>query len=87
MILRILRLELKHVIRVTRLNGSSILVNAVLIETIEETPDTIITLITGKKFMVLEKAQDVVLLVETYMSAIGSVRLALKSYNQEEPEE
>jgi len=74
-------------IRVTRLNGSSILVNAVLIETIEETPDTIITLITGKKFMVLEKAQDVVLLVETYMSAIGSVRLALKSYNQEEPEE
>lgn len=74
-------------IRVTRLNGSSILVNAIMIETIEETPDTIITLTTGKKFMVLEKAQDVVTLVKTYMSAIGSIRLAIKSYSQEEPEE
>ncbi|MEX2415317.1 MAG: flagellar FlbD family protein [Paenibacillaceae bacterium] len=74
-------------IRVTRLNGSPFLVNAILIETIEETPDTIITLTTGKKFMVLEKAQDVVILVKTYMSAIGSVRLAIKSYSQEEPEE
>jgi flagellar protein FlbD len=74
-------------IQVTRLNGSPILVNAILIETIEETPDTIITLMTGKKFMVLEKAQDVVILVKTYMSAIGSVRLAIKSYSQVEPEE
>jgi flagellar protein FlbD len=78
---------MKHMIRVTRLNGSPILVNAILIETIEETPDTIITLTTGKKFMVLEKAQDVVILVKTYMSAIGSIRLAIKSYSQEEPEE
>jgi flagellar protein FlbD len=83
----ILRLELKPMIRVTRLNGSSILVNAILIETIEQTPDTIITLTTGKKFMVLEKAQDVVTLVKTYMSAIGSIRLAIKSDSQEEPEE
>ncbi|MEX1031001.1 MAG: flagellar FlbD family protein [Paenibacillaceae bacterium] len=74
-------------IRVTRLNGSPILVNAILIETIEQTPDTIITLTTGKKFMVLEKAQDVVILVKTYMSAIGSIRLAIKSNSQEEPEE
>lgn len=78
---------MKVMIRVTRLNGSSILVNAILIETIEETPDTIITLTTGKKFMVLEKAQDVVILVKTYMSAIGSLRLAIKSYSHEEPEE
>jgi len=76
-----------HMIRVTRLNGSVFLVNAILIETIEETPDTIITLSTGKKFMVLEKAQDVVILVKTYMSAIGSVRLAIKTNSQEEPEE
>jgi hypothetical protein len=25
--------------------------------------------------------------VKTYMSAIGSIRLAIKSYSQEEPEE
>lgn len=74
-------------IRVTRLNGSTILVNAILIETIEQTPDTIITLTTGKKIMVLEKAQDVVLLVNTYMSTIGAIRLAIKTNSHEEPEE
>jgi flagellar protein FlbD len=78
---------MKHMIRVTRLNGSPILVNAILIETIEQTPDTLITLTTGKKFMVLEKAQDVVILVKTYMSSIGAIRLAIKSDSQEEPEE
>ena len=74
-------------IQVTRLNGSSIIVNAILIETIEETPDTLITLTTGKKFMVLEKAHDVVILVKTYMNEIGSVRLMIKSNSLEEPEE
>jgi flagellar protein FlbD len=78
---------MKHMIRVTRLNGSPILVNAILIETIEQTPDTLITLTTGKKFMVLEKAQDVVILVETYMSSIGAIRLAIKSDSLDEPEE
>jgi flagellar protein FlbD len=74
-------------IRVTRLNGTPIHVNAVLIETIEETPDTIITLTTGKKFMVLEKAPDVVSLIKNYMKIVGSIRLSVKSTNQEEPEE
>ena len=36
-------------IDVTKMNGGSITVNADLIETVEETPDTIITLTTGKK--------------------------------------
>lgn len=74
-------------IKVTRLNGAKFYVNAVLIETIEETPDTIITMTTGKKIIVLEKAADVVSLVKTYMRNIGSLRVALKSYNAEEPEE
>lgn len=74
-------------IRVTRLNGSSFYVNAILIETIEETPDTLITLTTGKKFMVLEKAHDVVSLIKNYMGTIGSICLTVKSTNQEEPEE
>ena len=42
-------------IAVTRLNGSKFYINALLIETIEETPDTFITLTTGKKTLVLEK--------------------------------
>lgn len=74
-------------IRVTRLNGTPFYVNAVLIETIEETPDTLLTLTTGKKILVLEKAQDVVSLVKNYMKIVGSIRLSVKSTIQEEPEE
>lgn len=36
-------------IEVTKINGSKILVNTNLIETVEETPDTVITLTDGKK--------------------------------------
>jgi flagellar protein FlbD len=74
-------------IKVTRLNGRPLYVNAVLIETIEETPDTLLTLTNGKKIMVLEKAHDVVSLVNNYMKNVGSVRLTVKSINQKEPEE
>lgn len=36
-------------IEVTRLNGKGLTINSDLIEMIEETPDTVITLTTGKK--------------------------------------
>ena len=39
-------------IEVTRLNGTTVLINSDLIETVEETPDTVISLTTGKKFIV-----------------------------------
>lgn len=38
----------------TRLNGEKIALNIDLIEIMEETPDTIITLTTGKKLVVRE---------------------------------
>jgi flagellar protein FlbD len=47
-------------IRVTRLNHELIVVNADLIEYIETTPDTVISLTTGEKFMVLESPDEVV---------------------------
>lgn len=74
-------------IRVTRLNGSKLIVNAILIESVEETPDTIITLTTGKKIIVLETAADVISLVKAYMRNIGSIRLAIRTGSAEEPEE
>ncbi len=43
-----------------------ILVNAELIETIEEIPDTIIKLTTGKKIIVKEKKEEVIKLVVYY---------------------
>ena len=41
-------------IRVTRLDNRKIIINADLIESIEETPDTIIKFTTGRTIMVLE---------------------------------
>jgi flagellar protein FlbD len=38
-------------IEVTKINGSKLLVNTSLIETVEETPDTVITLNDGKKII------------------------------------
>ncbi len=71
-------------IPVTRLNKRPIIINAVLIETIEETPDTLITLTTGRKIIVLEKVPDVVSLVKNYMKLIGSIRIAMKKDETEE---
>lgn len=66
-------------ITVRRLNGKQITINALLIETIEETPDTVITLTTGKKIMVLDKVPDVIILVQNFLSAIGGVRGTIMS--------
>jgi flagellar protein FlbD len=45
-------------IHVTRLNHAPLVLNSDLIEHIEVTPDTVITLTTGQKFMVLESAEE-----------------------------
>ncbi|MGI6606271.1 MAG: flagellar FlbD family protein [Peptococcia bacterium] len=47
-------------IKLTKLNGAQFILNAELIETIEATPDTVVTLINGKKMMVKESIDDVV---------------------------
>lgn len=57
-------------IDVTKMNGGSITVNADLIETVEETPDTIITLTTGKKIIVKESRQEIKNLVILYRKDI-----------------
>ncbi len=46
-------------IKVTRLNKTEFYVNADLIEFIEKTPDTVITLTTGKKIVVRESVETV----------------------------
>lgn len=47
-------------IRVTRLNSSPLILNSDLIEHIESTPDTVITLTTGQSVRVRESADEVV---------------------------
>ncbi len=53
-------------IKVTRLNREMVFVNSDLIEYVETTPDTVISLTTGEKFMVLETPDQIVDLVVEY---------------------
>jgi flagellar protein FlbD len=46
-------------IRLTRLNNKPLIVNSDLIKFVEQSPDTLVTLITGEKIVVLEKASEV----------------------------
>lgn len=60
-------------IEVTRLNGQRILVNPDLLEIVEETPDTVVTLTTGKKIIVKESRQEIKNLVKSYRKDIFAV--------------
>lgn len=56
---------------VTRFDGKKIVVNGELIEMIENTPDTIITMTTGKKLTIKEKPEEVVAAVKSYKKEIN----------------
>ena len=58
--------------RSTRLNGTEIMINAELIEMVEETPDTVISLTTGKKLIVKESRQEIKSLVKSYKRDISA---------------
>ncbi len=60
----------KKMIEVTKLNGVPILLNDSLIEVVEETPDTVITLTTGRKIIVKESRQEIKNLVKLYRKDI-----------------
>jgi flagellar protein FlbD len=57
-------------IELTKLNGSKFILNSELIESVEETPDTIVSTTTGKKLVVTEKANEVVEKVIQYKRKI-----------------
>lgn len=57
-------------IEVTTLNDRKILINADLIERVEETPDCVISLTTGKKIIVKESRQDIKNLVVLYKKEV-----------------
>lgn len=75
-------------IRLQKLNGYEIVVNPELIEWIESTPDTTLTLATGSKIIVRNSVDDVIQQVLVYRKAIvesgkGTVSQMLKTYKKE----
>ena len=53
-------------INVTKLNGSRLVINADLVEFIESTPDTLLSLTTGRKLMIKEDLEAVVQMIIDY---------------------
>lgn len=47
-------------IRLTRLNNSSVTINSDLIKFVEESPDTVVTLLNGEKILVRECVDQIV---------------------------
>jgi flagellar protein FlbD len=60
-------------ITLTRLNNDELIINADLIEMIERTPDTVLTLTTGRKIMVRESADSVIDKVIEYRHMAGPI--------------
>jgi flagellar protein FlbD len=58
------------VILVTRLNGRAFSLNPDLIERAEGTPDTVVTLVDGTKYVVSESVREIMTRVREYRAAV-----------------
>ena len=68
-------------ITLTRLSGTVFALNSDLIERIDATPDTVITLVDGKKYVVVDALEDVLSAVRRHRGEI----LALSTLLDVEP--
>ena len=57
-------------IRITRLNRTPLILNSDLIEHIEMTPDTVIALTSGQKYMVLETTEEIIERVVSFRQSL-----------------
>jgi flagellar protein FlbD len=65
-----------------RLNGSEFGVNADLIERLEVTPDTVVTLVDGTKYVVAEPVEEVIDRIITFRARILA---AAEAYERSDP--
>ncbi len=59
-------------IELTKMNNDKFYINPNLVEIIENTPDTLITTISGRKYYVLEEAQQVSQMIMLYYHSINN---------------
>lgn len=57
-------------IKLTGLNKKEFILNAEIIEKIEEVPDTLITLVNGKRYLVLESTEVIIEKILKYKKKI-----------------
>ncbi|RNL62648.1 flagellar protein FlbD [Nocardioides marmoriginsengisoli] len=70
-------------ITLTRLSGSVFVLNSDLIERIDATPDSVITLVDGKKYVVSESLDEIIAAVRTYRGQIVAVSSRLADAPEE----
>ena len=70
-------------IEVTRLNDTKLLINSDQIEFVEETPDTVISFLSGKKIIVKESRQEIQNLVILYRRKILNDCLIFRNQAEE----
>jgi flagellar protein FlbD len=68
-------------ITVTRLNGPAFVLNADLIERIEETPDTVIVLVDGTTYVVIESAEEIVARIRESKASIIALSHVLQHHS------
>jgi flagellar protein FlbD len=73
-------------VRLTRLNHAPLVLNSDLIEHIDSTPDTVITLTTGQILRVLESAEEVVERIVGFRRRIQGLRAELPRPSEPDPE-
>jgi flagellar protein FlbD len=59
-------------IKLTRLNGQELIINAEMIERLEAKPDTIITLNSGEQYIVRDPVDDIIAKITRYKQEINS---------------
>src|ERR687889_425021 len=60
----------RSMITLTRFSGSVFALNSDLIERVDSTPDTVITLVDGTKYVVTERLEEVVSAIRAYRGAV-----------------
>jgi len=62
-------------IRLTRINGRPFVLNAEQIKTVEQTPDTMVTLLTGDQVVVRETMEEVIRRAVEYARMVRTFRV------------
>jgi len=71
-------------VKVSKLNRKDeFYINPSMIEIIEKTPDTVITLINGKKYVVADPLEEVLQVIQNYYKIVGmtSPQIIFNSYD------
>lgn len=61
-------------IKLTKLNGKVFVLNCDLIETLESTPDTVVSTVSGNKYVVADSIDEIIEKVKIYKSEIYGLK-------------